>query len=126
MSEFIRIAETSERLKEAIKISGKKQIDVAKETGIDKGSISNYMSGRYEPKLPAIKKLASVLNVDEMWLWGYDVPMQRQKKKPVADDGNELPKRKKDLIERVKKMSDSELDRLDQILRLVEGTKEEG
>lgn len=125
MSEFIRIAETSERLKEAIKASGKKQIDVAKETGIDKGSISNYISGRYEPKLPAIKKLALVLDVDEMWLWGYDVPMQRQKKKPAADDGNELPKRKKDFIERVKKMSDSELDRLDQILRLVEGKKEE-
>ena len=77
MDEFERVAETSERLKEAIRTSGKKQIDIAKETGIDKGSISNYVSGRYEPKLPAIKKLANALDVDEMWLWGHDVPRER-------------------------------------------------
>ena len=70
MDELTRVAETSERLKEALRISGKKQVDVARETGIDKGSISNYISGRYEPKLPAVKKLAQSLGVSEMWLWG--------------------------------------------------------
>lgn len=77
MDELTRVAETSERLKEALRISGKKQVDVARETGIDKGSISNYISGRYEPKLPAVKKLAQSLGVSEMWLWGYDVPRER-------------------------------------------------
>ena len=77
MDEYKRVAETSERLKEALRLSGKKQIDVSRETGIDKGSISNYLSGRYEPKLPAIKKLAKSLDVAEMWLWGFDVPRER-------------------------------------------------
>lgn len=125
MDKWARNSTTADRLQEAMSISGKKQVDLVRETGLNRGTISRYLSGEYEPKLSAIKKLALVLNVDEMWLWGYDVPMQRQKKKPAADDGNELSKRKKDLIERVTAMSDSELDRLDQILRLVEGTKEE-
>lgn len=125
MDKWARSSSTADRLQEAMAISGKKQVDLVRETGLNRGTISRYLSGEYEPKLSAIKKLALVLNVDEMWLWGYDVPMQRQKKKPAADDGNELSKRKKDLIERVTAMSDSELDRLDQILRLVEGTKEE-
>lgn len=125
MDKWARSSSTADRLQEAMAISGKKQVDLVRETGLNRGTISRYLSGEYEPKLSAIKKLALVLNVDEMWLWGYDVPMQRQKKKPAADDGNELSKRKKDFIERVTAMSDSELDRLDQILRLVEGTKEE-
>lgn len=125
MDKWARSSSTADRLQEAMAISGKKQVDLVRETGLNRGTISRYLSGEYEPKLSAIKKLALVLNVDEMWLWGYDVPMQRQKKKPAADDGNELSKRKKEFIERVTAMSDSELDRLDQILRLVEGTKEE-
>lgn len=74
-----RISTTPERLREAMTITGKKQADLVRETGIDKGSISNYLSGRYEPKQEAIYKLAIALNVSEMWLWGYDTPMERPK-----------------------------------------------
>lgn len=77
MDEFKRVATTSERLKEALTLLGKKQIDISKETGIDRGSISNYLSGRYEPKFLATKKLAKSLNVAEMWLVGFDVPRER-------------------------------------------------
>lgn len=70
-----RVASTSHRLKEAMDIREKKQIDLVRETGIDKGSISYYLSGRYEPKQDAVNKLAATLNVSGMWLQGYDVPM---------------------------------------------------
>lgn len=76
---FNRVASTSSRIKEAMKAAGKKQADLTRETGIDKGSISHYVSGRYEPKQEAIYKLAMVLNVSEMWLWGYDAPRERPK-----------------------------------------------
>lgn len=76
---FNRVASTSSRLKEAMKAAGKKQADLTRETGIDKGSVSHYVSGRYEPKQDAIYKLAMALNVSEMWLWGYDAPMERPK-----------------------------------------------
>lgn len=76
---FQRVSSTSERLREAMNASHKKQIDLARETGLDKGSISHYLSGRYEPKQIAINKLAIALDVSEMWLWGYDVPRARSK-----------------------------------------------
>lgn len=68
---------TSERLKEAMIAAGKKQADLVRETGLDRGAISSYLSGKYEPKQIAINKLAIALNVSEMWLWGYDVPKER-------------------------------------------------
>lgn len=76
-NDFNRTATTAERIKEALIIRDKKQIDLVNGTGIDKGSISSYISGRYEPKNEALCKIAIFLNVNEMWLWGYDVPMER-------------------------------------------------
>ena len=77
MYDWKRTSTTAERLKEALKQSNMKQVELSRRTNIDKGTISNYLSGRYEPKANSISKLAKVLNVTEMWLWGYDVPMQR-------------------------------------------------
>lgn len=76
-AEFNRVSTTAERIKEAMRAAGKKQADLSRETGIDKGSVSHYVSGRYEPKQEAIYKLAVALDVSEMWLWGYDAPMER-------------------------------------------------
>lgn len=72
--EINRTATSAERLREAMQAAGKKQADLARETGLDKGSISSYLSGKYEPKQKAVGLLAKALDVSEMWLWGYDVP----------------------------------------------------
>lgn len=74
-----------ERLREAMVDAGKKQIDLARETGLDKGSISSYLSGKYEPKQKAITLLAKALGVSEMWLWGYDVPKVRTEEQKKND-----------------------------------------
>lgn len=71
------IATIPDRLQEALTLAGKKQADLVRETGLDRGSISSYLSGKYEPKQKAIYKMAKVLNVNEAWLMGYDVPMAR-------------------------------------------------
>ena len=79
----------SERLREAMNDAGKKQADLVRETGIDKGALSSYLSGKYEPKQKAIGALARALGVSEMWLWGYDVPKVRtaeQKKNDTLVD----------------------------------------
>lgn len=70
-------ATIAQRLKEALALSGKRQADLVRETGLDRGSISSYLSGKYEPKQKAIYKMAQALNVSESWLLGYDVPMAR-------------------------------------------------
>ena len=77
MKEMERIATTPERLQEAMDAINKKQIDLAKETGLSHSTISRYLSGRVEPRQEAIIKLAKVLNVSEWWLYGYNVPMDR-------------------------------------------------
>ena len=77
MERLKRVSTTADRLKEAMAISGKKQVDLVKETGLNKSTISRYIAGSCEPKQTAIYKLALSLNVTEMWLWGYDVPKQR-------------------------------------------------
>lgn len=82
MSKLVRISTTPERLRLALSNANMKQVELSYKTGLDKGSISCYLSGKYEPKSDAINKMAIALNVNEMWLWGYDVPMEREKKTP--------------------------------------------
>lgn len=62
------------RIKEAMMNRGMKQADLARKTGITKGTISGYLSGRYIPKQSSIYLLAEALNVDVEWLMGFDSP----------------------------------------------------
>ena len=125
MEKYERVESVSQRLRKAMNIAGKNQADLVRETDITKGTLSRYLSGRFEPKQFAINKLAIALNVSEMWLWGCDVPMERpvetKKEQPTEYDG--LSKKRKAFIDKVMQMSDDELDRLDKILSLVENTK---
>ena len=125
MEKYERIESVAHRLQIAMDISKKKQSDLVRETGISKGTLSRYLSGKFEPKQIAINKLAIALDVSEMWLWGCDVPMERPAdiKKEQPPDYEGLSEKKKDFIEKVKQMSDAELERLDTILSLVENTK---
>lgn len=67
----------AQRIRKAMDAANKKQADLVRETGLDRGSISSYLSGKYEPKQKAIYKLAKALDVSEAWLLGYEVPMTR-------------------------------------------------
>ena len=89
MSSFNRVDTTANRMRIAMNKAGKKQADIVKETGINRSAISRYLSGEYEPKQDAIHKIAKCLNVSEMWLWGYECPMERsevQKKNDIQTD----------------------------------------
>ena len=77
MESFKQTDTTANRIRIAMEKAGKKQADIVRETGIDKSAMSNYLKGRYEPKQDAVYRIAKSLNVSEMWLWGYDCPMER-------------------------------------------------
>lgn len=70
-------AETKDRIKEAMEIREIKQAELVAKTGIDKGQMSSYLSGKYKPKQGNLERIAKALFVDEAWLMGYDVPMER-------------------------------------------------
>lgn len=78
-------AKISDRLNEAMKVRGLRQADVlrlvenrAEETGvkIGKSNLSQYCGGKAEPRKDALSVLASVLDVNRLWLLGEDVPME--------------------------------------------------
>ena len=73
------MATTAERLQEIISIRNIKQVELIEKTGISKGALSSYISGRYVPKQDNIYKLAKALNVNPAWLMGLDVPMELKK-----------------------------------------------
>ena len=89
MSGFERVDTTANRLKKAMQESGKRQADLVRETGIDKGALSHYLKGKYEPKQDVVYKLAKALDVSEMWLWGYACSSERtieQKNNDILSD----------------------------------------
>lgn len=81
-----RVAATPERLREAMREAGKKQIDLARETGLSHSTISRYLSGAVEPRQDATHKLSIALNVSELWLWGYDVQKRRTSEQKKNDN----------------------------------------
>lgn len=48
------------------------QADLSKMTGIRSSSISDWLSGKYEPKQDKIAIIADALKVSPVWLIGYD------------------------------------------------------
>lgn len=75
---------TSERLKEIMAIRSLKQTDILEKCKsypyggkISKSDLSQYVSGKALPKQDKLSILAYALNVSEVWLMGYDVPIQQ-------------------------------------------------
>ena len=91
------MAKIAERLKSALEIRNISQSELSRKTGIGKSSISTYLTGEYEPKQKNIYKMALALNVNEAWLMGAEVPMERQNtaashiQNPIAANITPLP-----------------------------------
>jgi transcriptional regulator with XRE-family HTH domain len=67
----------SVRLARALAIRGMKQSELCEKTKIPKSAISQYLSGSFEPKQDRLHVIAQALNVDPVWLMGFDVPMEK-------------------------------------------------
>lgn len=66
------------RLKKAMNIRAITQSELCEKTGIPKSAMSQYISGNFKPKQNRTHSLVKALDVNEAWLMGYDVPMERQ------------------------------------------------
>ena len=71
------MTECYKRIREAMQLRGKTQAELCELTGIPKSAMSQYVSGKFIPKQTRIYLLSKALNVNEAWLMGYDVPMER-------------------------------------------------
>ncbi|MEF2833308.1 MAG: helix-turn-helix domain-containing protein [Clostridia bacterium] len=88
-----KVSTISERLQFAMDKRKIKQIDLARVADVNQGALSRYLKGSYEPKSATIYKLALALDVSDMWLEGYDVPMERSQKQKEIDFKNNLYKK---------------------------------
>ena len=114
------VESTCDRLKIAFEKSSLKQADLVKVTGIDKSSISLYLSGKVTPKGDKLYKLALALNVSPVWLSGFDVPMQEDKKtEPAAENGNKLSESQKKLIKFVESVPEDKVDLVLKVMRSI-------
>ena len=50
----------SKRLADSMELNGKKQIDVVRDLGISRSAMSQYLSGKFEPKKDRIYQLSEV------------------------------------------------------------------
>ena len=101
-----RIETCGQRIAKALNVREMKQSELCKRAGVPKSSLSLYLSGAYEPKQNRIFDMAKVLNVNEAWLMGYDVPMERLK--TTSNDEASLTEEEKewlDLFRRIPKAS---------------------
>lgn len=77
---------TSERLRYIIDSRGLKQVEILEKCKpfcdkygirLAKNDLSQYVSGKVEPKQDKLSILSLALDISEAWLAGYDVPMMR-------------------------------------------------
>ena len=93
----MKSSSTSERLKQIMQERNLKQVDIleacqpyCKKYGVKlkKNDLSQYVSGKVTPKQNKLSILGMALNVNEVWLMGYDVPKERNKKMDINNDKN--------------------------------------
>lgn len=97
------------RLKKAMDIRGMRQIDIMERGGFSSSTISQYLSGRNDPKQKAIYRLSEVLGVRPDWLMGLDVPMESGKTIDVS-------KEESNLIDSVRRLDSADLNKLEGFL----------
>lgn len=87
---------TSQRLKQIMTAKNMRQVDVLKAAEpfcakygvkLGKNDLSQYVSGKVEPRQDKLTILGLALGVSEAWLMGYDVSMERNIT-PTAEAGD--------------------------------------
>lgn len=84
----MKVTNTKERLAYIMWEKNLRQVDLLNlckpycekyDVTLNKSHLSQYLSGRFEPKQDKLTILALALDVSETWLMGYDVPRERPK-----------------------------------------------
>lgn len=102
------------RYKYYMELRGKTRSDIVRDLGFKYTTIRDWETGATIPRMDKVEMLARYFGCSNSDL------LEDKKEKPAG--GGELSPKKKAFVNKVMQMSDAELERLDQILRIVEGT----
>lgn len=86
------------RIKKALSIRNMSQAELCQKTKIPKSALSEYLKGLYEPKQDRLLIMSEALNVDPVWLMGFDIPMEKEYKKSSSDE-EDLTEGEKQVLE---------------------------
>ena len=112
------------RLNTAMRIRGIKATELSEKTGISKSSLSEYINGKYEAKQDGVYLLAKALDVNEAWLMGLDVPMERTDFRYASHNGIDTEGLDENDIEAA--VSFSKITKAKLFSLVIESSKEEG
>lgn len=77
----MKYEETSRRIREAMNEKHITAAELSRQSGVGKASLSQYINGSHCPHNDSAYKLSQILNVDPIWLMGFDVPKHQIKEK---------------------------------------------
>lgn len=123
---------TATRLKKIMEERNLRQVDILDLTKpyclqygvkMNKSDISQYCSGKTEPNQDKLFVLGQALNVNEAWLMGYDVEMERGEILANMDEGllEKLKSNPKKMLiaEWIANLDDEKMDRVERLLDAV-------
>ncbi len=84
---------TAKRLQFALSNASMQQQELAERSGVSKASISQYINGSHTPSKISSAKIGNILNVEPMWLMGFDVEMRKDISSSSAVEDIELLKK---------------------------------
>ena len=103
----------AKNLRYYIERSGKNQVEIAEIVGVSKATLTNWIKGIKYPRIDKIEMLANYFGVLKSDL------IEDKEKKPAP---GELSIKKWEFMKKVESMSDSQIEKLERILALVENT----
>ena len=104
---------TARRLQIALSNANMKPKELSDKSGVSKSSISQYINGSHAPSNISSGKMGKVLNVNPLWLMGFDVGMSKDISAHEASNDIDLIYKFSMLNERDKKII---LDMMDSML----------
>jgi transcriptional regulator with XRE-family HTH domain len=105
----------SKNLQKYMALNGKSRKEVCQALGYSYFTFSDWINGKKMPRMDKVEQLANYFGILKSDL------IEDKKEQPTEYD--RLSEKQKAFIDKVKQMSDADLDRLDTILSLVENTK---
>lgn len=79
------------RLEKALSFRNMKPVELHKKTGISESLLSKYLSGNAIARQKKISLISETLNINPVWLMGYDVPMEELKLDKLGNPVAEIP-----------------------------------
>lgn len=74
------------RIKKSLEDKNMTKAELARITGISNSSLSEYLTGKYEPKQDKIALIARALNVSPAWLMGFDDTLSAKEEREIESD----------------------------------------